>query len=75
MTLQTVRVVIHPPESVKGIGMRVLFPFLEVFEMTEPAFSVADIVRLFFPKRVARKQLQRIRYSRQKGYDKKQDDG
>jgi hypothetical protein len=32
--------------------MRVLFPFLEVFEVTEAAFSVADIVGFFFPESI-----------------------
>jgi hypothetical protein len=27
--------------------MGILFPFLKVFEMTEPAFPVADVIRLF----------------------------
>jgi len=47
MTLQTIGIILHPPEPGEGIGVRVFFPFFEVFEMAKPAFSVAYIVRLF----------------------------
>jgi hypothetical protein len=57
VALQAVRVIFHPPEPGKGIGMRVFFPFLEILEVTEAAFSVSDIVRFFFTKRIAREQL------------------
>jgi hypothetical protein len=33
--------------------MGVLFPFLEIFEVAKPAFSVADVVRLFFSEDIA----------------------
>ena len=43
----------HPPQPSKGIGMWIFFPFLEVFEMTESAFSVANVVGRLFSKDVA----------------------
>jgi hypothetical protein len=33
--------------------MGILFPFLEVFKMTKPAFSIADVVRLLFSEDIA----------------------
>ena len=53
MTFQAVRIVLHPPQPSKGIGMWIFFPFLEVFEMTESAFSVANVVGRLFSKDVA----------------------
>jgi hypothetical protein len=53
MALQTVRVVLHLAQPVKGISMGIFFPFLEIFEMTKAAFPVADVVRLFFSEGLA----------------------
>jgi hypothetical protein len=44
VALQTVGIVLHPSQTGKGICMRVFFPFLEVFKMTEAAFPVPNIV-------------------------------
>ena len=52
MAFQAVGVVLHPSEASKGVGMGVFFPFLEVLEMTKPAFPVANIVRLFLSQDV-----------------------
>ena len=62
MTFQAVRVVIHPSQPGKGISMGVFFPFLEVFKMTEAAFPVPNIVRLFLSKDIAGEQLDRTGY-------------
>ncbi len=67
MTFQAVRIVLHPPQPSKGIGMRIFFPFLEVFEMTEPAFSVANVVGRLFSKNFAGVRLD------EEGYQTKED--
>ena len=48
----------HPSQPYKGIGMGVFFPSLKVFEMTEAAFPVADIVLLFSSKNIAGAELE-----------------
>ena len=67
MTFQAVRIVLHPPQPSKGIGMWIFFPFLEVFEMTEAAFSVANVVGRLFSKDVAGVRLEG------EGYQTKED--
>ena len=57
----------HPPQPSKGIGMRIFFPFLEVFEMTESAFSVANVVGRLFSKNFAGVRLD------EEGYQTKED--
>jgi len=46
MAFQTVGIILHPCQPRKGVGMGVLFPFLEVVKVTKPAFPVTNIVRL-----------------------------
>jgi hypothetical protein len=57
VTFQTIWIILHPPQPSKGVGMRVFFPFLEVFKMTKSAFSIPDIVRHVFSKNRARIKL------------------
>jgi hypothetical protein len=47
MTLQTIGIILHPTESGEGIGVRVFFPFFEVFKMAKPTFPVPNVVRFF----------------------------
>jgi hypothetical protein len=53
MTFQTIGVVLHPSQPYKGIGMGVFSPSPKVFEMTEAALPVADIVLPFTGKNIA----------------------
>jgi hypothetical protein len=59
MTFQAIGIIVHPSQPGKGIGMGILFPFLEVLKMAKPAFSVANIVRLFLSVSLARGQRKR----------------
>ena len=57
MTFQTVWIILHSSQPSKCIGMWVFLPFLEVFKMAKPTFSVANVVGLLFSKHLARIQL------------------
>ena len=54
VTLQTIGIILHPPEPGEGIGVRVFFPFFEVFKMAKPTFSVAYVVRFFLGVHIGR---------------------
>jgi hypothetical protein len=73
MTFEAIRIVAHSTQAGKGVGMGVLFPLFEIFEMTQPAFAVPDVIGRVTGKNVKAAREKRTGQKRNGQCDKQRD--